>query len=166
MSVQTLKSASVVRVSPSRASTLYAASRHLGEPKICPAGAGHLSYDIYGRPATQNTLTVHMDASCGQQSQYDVANHLNRENLERPYVQIAPPGLRGAGDFSGKGMDFLPVGLYENTTAGKNVRHYQTPNDAPPEHYAQPRVPYGSVIYTRGESNFDFSHDATNRKIQ
>lgn len=164
MSTQTLKSANVVRVDPARAYSLAAASRDLGEPLMCAAGSPYLSHDIYGRPAGQNTLSVNLDASCGQLSQYNVARHLDRETLERPYVALPPSGLRGAGDFSGRGIQDLPQGLYENSVRGNIVRHYKTPNNAPPENYMQASVPVGSVLYSRVERPFDFSHDATSRK--
>lgn len=165
MSVQTLKSANAVRVSNSRAESLAAASRNLGEPLMCSAGAPNLSHDIYGRPANQNTLSVNLDAACGQLSHFGVNQQIARESLERPYVSIAPPGLRGSGDLSGKARDYLPRGLYENSVRGINVRHYSTPNDAPPENFARASVPVGSVIYSRAERPNDFSMDATRSRV-
>lgn len=157
--MQTLKSVQATRVDVSRAQSLGAAARNLGEPLMCSAGSHALSFDEYGRPAGQNTLTVHLDASCGQLSQFGVAEHINRESLERPYLSIAPPGLRGNGDLSNTGRDLHPQGLYENNTRGNFVRHYSTPNNAPP---AGPvRNTSGDVIYNRVEVPFDFSHDAT-----
>lgn len=126
---------------------------------MCSAGSHSLFFDEFGRPATQNTLPVHLDAACGQLSQFGVPEHISRESLERPYLPIAPPGLRGAGDLSNTGRDLHPQGLYENNTRGNFVRHYSTNNNAPPP--GAVRNTAGDVIFNRVETPFDFSHDAT-----
>ena len=155
----TLKSVQQSRVGIDRALSLGSAARSLGEPLMCPAGAHSLRNDEFGRPAGQNTLPVHLDASCGQMSDFDVHGHIQRENLERPYLTIAPPGNRGNGDLSGTGRHMMPQGVYESTERGNFVRHYRTMNDAPPEAYM--RDASVDVIYQRVEKPFDFSHDAT-----
>lgn len=157
--MQTLKSVQATRVDVSRAQSLGAAARNLGEPLMCSTAAHELSFDEFGRPANQNTLPVHLDASCGQLSQFGVSEHINRESLERPYLPIAPPGLRGAGDLGGTARDLHPQGLYENNTRGNFVRHFRTGNNAPPQ--GPVRNTSGDVIYHRVEAPFDFSHDAT-----
>lgn len=157
--MQSLKSVQQSRVGIDRALSLSAAARNLGESAMCSAGAPFLRNDEFGRPAGQNTLPVDLDAACGQLSDYPVSAHINRENLERPYLTIAPPGLRGAGDFNGVGRHMMPQGLYQDELRGNFVRTYSTANDNAPQ--GQTRSTSMDVIYQRVEKPFDFSHDAT-----
>ena len=157
--MQSLKSVQQSRVGIDRALSLGAAARNLGESAMCSAGAPFLRNDEFNRPAGQNTLPVHLDASCGQLSDNPVFAHINRENLERPYLSIAPPGLRGQGDFNGVGRHMMPQGLYQDDMRGNFTRTYSTPNDAQPHNNV--RSNSQDVIFQRVERPFDFSHDAT-----
>ena len=58
MSTQTLKSAIDSRVDVGQTWRLGSQRQNLGEGLMCPAGAGDIAFDIYGRPADQNTLTL------------------------------------------------------------------------------------------------------------
>jgi hypothetical protein len=157
---QSLKSANLVRVDVGKSEHLYAARQNLGESLMCPAGAQYLMHDIYGRPASQNTLSVNLDASCGQGSQYNAQRHIQIENMERPYLPICAAGLRGAADFMGVGRDLIPQNLYGEGERGNMVRHYNTKNNAPWDWQVskESMQPY---YYWRVEQPFTFSHDAS-----
>lgn len=129
--IQSLKSANLVRVDVGKSENLYAASRELGEPMMCPASAQKLQHDIYGRPASQNTLNIMTDASCGSLSSMNAERHIQRENNERPYLPICSAGMRGVGDLMGMGRDLTPQNLYGEGHRGDFVRHYNTRNNAP-----------------------------------
>jgi hypothetical protein len=159
---QSLKSASLVRVDSGKSYHLYASARNLGESLMCPAGAQYLQNDIYGRPASQNTLPVHLDASCAQGSQYNAERHIQIENMVRPYLPICSAGLRGAGDLQGVGRDLVPQNLYGEGQRGNMVRIYNTKNNAPWEWEAGMQSAYRKdPYYFRVEQRNNFSHDAT-----
>ena len=128
MSTQTLKSALDARVRLDQASRLGSQRQNLGEGMMCPAGAGHIMHDIYGRPATQNTLTVN-DSACSNYTEFPASRRMNIETMERPYLAICAASLRGAGDFMGKGRDLIPQNLYLMGHQGDFVRHYPTANN-------------------------------------
>lgn len=155
--IQTLKSANSVRVNTGLAPELYSASRSLGESLMCPASAQLLANDIYGRPASQNTLPVNRDASCAQGSWYPSYRQIAIENQTRPYIPIAAAGMRGAGDLMGVGRDLTPVDLYGDGRGGAFVRQYSTNNNAQWD-VSSKRVP---MQYNRFEQPSTLSHDAT-----
>jgi len=154
--VQTLKSANSQRVDVGRAVDLYSAARCLGESLMCPASAQNLQNDIYGRPASQQTLPVNLDASCAQGSQYPAYRQIAIENQNRPYVPICAAGMRGGGDFMGVGRDMIPQDLYGTGNSGNFVQVYDTANGAPNEW----PTPAGPNYRRRMEQPFSFSHDA------
>jgi hypothetical protein len=156
MATQTLKSANQTRVDTGRSITLYSASRSLGESLMCPAGAQELQNDVYGRPASQQTLPVNLDASCAQGSMYPSYRQIAVENQNRPYIPICAAGMRG-GDTMGVGRDLIPQDLYGFGVGGEFVRHYNTANNAPPWDNAPPRRPN---FYWRMEQPATLTHDA------
>ena len=127
---QTLKSALATRVRIDQAQRLGSQRQNLGEGLMCPAGHG-LRHDIYGRPVSEKTLLLD-DASCSHYTQHSAARRIEVENQERPYVPVCAAGLRGAGDFMGKGRDLMPQNLYGEGREGHFVRHYPNPSNAPP----------------------------------
>jgi hypothetical protein len=157
--IQTLKSSNHIRVDQGKAHHLAAARFNLGEPLLCAASAQNLQHDIYGRPASQNTLTVNLDASCGQLSQYPASRHIAIENQTRPYLPICTAGLRGAGDLAGYGRDLMPQDLYGEGNRGNFVRHYSTANNSPYEWEKNASPP--QYYSHRKEQPFTFSHDAS-----
>ena len=157
MSHSTLKSANLVRVDTGRSTTLYSAARSLGESLMCPASAQDLQNDIYGRPATQNTLPVNLDASCAQGTLFPAYRQIAIENQARPYVPICAAGMRGGGDTMGVGRDLVPQDLYGFGRSGDFVRQYNTANNAPWDKPQPERPNY----YRRMEQPFSFTHDAT-----
>jgi len=157
MATQTLKSANLVRVDPARSIDLYSAGRQLGEALMCPASAQEIQNDIYGRPASQQTLPINRDAACGQGTRYPAARHIAIENQNRPYIPICSAGMRGGGDLMGVGRNLTPQDLYGFGQEGDYVRHYSTANNAPWD-IAPPSQPN---YYHRLEQPFSFTHDAT-----
>jgi hypothetical protein len=155
--IQTLKSANLVRVDAGRSTSLYSASRQLGESAMCPAGAQELQNDIYGRPASQQTLPVNLDASCAQGTLFPAYRQIAIENQNRPYIPICAAGMRGGGDTMGVGRDLAPQDLYGFGRQGDFVRTYSTPNNAPWDK-PQPKQPN---YYFRMEQPFTFTHDST-----
>lgn len=127
---QTLKSALTSRVRIDQAERLASQRQNAGEGLTCPAGAGHIAFDIYGRPAPQSTLLLN-DAACSNYTQYSAARRIEVENFVRPQVGICAAGQRGAADFQGVGRDLIPQNLYGTGFEGNFVRHYNTPNNAP-----------------------------------
>ena len=154
---QSLKSALDARVRVDQASRLGSQRQNLGEGLMCPAGSGDIHFDVYGRPADQTTLHV-ADAACSHYTKYSSARRIQVENNERPYLPICAAGLRGAGDYMGKGRDNIPQNLYGMGYQGNMVRHYPTANGMPwPEGSQHPSVPY----YQKQIQPFSFSHDAS-----
>ncbi len=131
MSTTTLKSANLVRIDAGRSKTLYSASRTLGESLMCPASAQELQNDIYGRPASQQTLPVNLDAACAQGTMYPAYRQIAIENQNRPYIPICSSGSRQGGDLLGVGRNLIPQDLYGFGRQGDMVRQYSTPNNAP-----------------------------------
>lgn len=156
-SVQTLKSANLVRVDTGRSAKLYSASRTLGESLMCPASAHELQHDIYGRPVSQQTLAVNKDASCAQGTMYPAYRQIAIENQNRPYIPICAAGLRGGGDPMGVGRNLMPQDLYGFGRQADFVRHYPSANNAPWDQAPPQRPNY----YWRMEQPSSLSHDAT-----
>lgn len=154
---QSLKSANLVRVDTGRSTTLYSAARQLGESLMCPASAQDLQNDVYGRPASQNTLPVNLDASCAQGTLYPAYRQIAIENSNRPYISICAAGMRGGGDMMGVGRDLAPQDLYGFGRSGDFVRQYPTANNAPFD-FPQPAQPNYS---RRMEQPFSMTHDSS-----
>ena len=158
--MQTLKSSLDARVRIDQSERLASQRQDQGEGLLCPAGAGDLNFDIYGRPATQNTLSVNLASECGNYT-YSSADLMQFETNHRPYLPICAAGLRGVGDLAGTGRDLIPQDLYGAGFRGNFVRHYSTPNNAP-----WARAPHGSYAAPhKPVQNFDFSHDSTTRNL-
>lgn len=155
--MQTLKSANLVRVDAGRSTTLYSSSRMLGESLMCPASAQELQNDIYGRPASQQTLPVNLDASCAQGTMYPSYRMIAIENQNRPYIPICAAGMRGGGDLMGVGRNLISQDLYGFGRQADFVRHYPTPNNAPWD-CPPPRKPN---YYWRMEQPSTLTHDST-----
>ena len=154
---QSLKSALDSRVRLDQAYRLGSQRQNLGEGLMCPAGSGDIAFDIYGRPVSQTTLLLN-DSACSNYTMWSSARRIEVENMERPYLPICAAGLRGAGDFMGRGRDNLPQDLYGEGYQGNMIRHYNTPNNAPWSEGPQgPNPPY----YMKPIQPFAFSHDAT-----
>ena len=157
MTTQSLKSALDSRVRIDQSSRLGSQRQNLGEGLMCPAGSGDLAFDIYGRPADQNTLLVN-DSSCSNYTKFSTLRRIEIENMERPYLPVCAAGLRGAGDYMGKGRDLLPQNLYGEGYQGNMVRHYPTATNMPPAEGNQgPNPPY----YQKAIQPFSFSMDST-----
>lgn len=127
---QTLKSALTSRVRNDQAQRLGSQRQDAGEGLMCPAGAGDIAFDVYGRPVSQKTLRLD-DAACSQYTEWSAARRIEVENFVRPQVGICAAGQRGAADFMGVGRDLIPQDLYGTGYEGNFVRHYPTPNNAP-----------------------------------
>lgn len=155
--MQSLKSANLVRVDAGRSITLYSAARSLGDSLMCPASAQELQNDIYGRPASQQTLPMNLDASCAQGSMYPSYRVIADENSARPYIPICAAGMRGGGDMMGVGRDLIPQDLYGFGRQADFVRHYPTLNNAPWDVAPLPEENY----HWRFEQPFTLTHDST-----
>ena len=122
---QTLKSASQTRVNVgvSQNSAGARMAGHYGA--LCGAGDPDLQNDIFGRPVGHLGVDMRGSPQCdafmppGQSSM----NHITRENLERPYIAIAPEGARGGGDLMGVSRNTMPQDLYGNGMRGNFIRH-------------------------------------------
>ena len=158
---QTLKSAQQMRVRQDRADRLGSSRQNLGEGLMCPAGSGSIAFDIFGRPANQNTLTL-TDSACSNYTQFSSARRIEIENSERPYLNICAAGNRGNSDALGMSRDKLPQNVYGTGFAGNFVRHYDTPGNAPWEQALPQNV---SQFYQARVQPFDFSLDATDNSI-
>lgn len=170
--VQTMKSANLLRVDTGKAFHLYAARQMLGESATCPASAQLIQNDVYGRPATQNTIglgqggTERLEASCGQGSQFPSYRHIQRENMERPYIPTCTAGLRGHADFMGRGRDLHPQNLYGGGKRGNFVKHYDTRNNAPWDEPDSKELQRGNFHFRVEQPwSFDKSHDASQSAI-
>jgi hypothetical protein len=120
----TLKSASQPRVNLG-VSMNQAGARMAGHySALCSTGNPDLQNDIFGRPVGSLGVDMRGAPECdvympsGQSSM----NHITRENLERPYVAIAPEGARGTGDLMGKGRQTMPQDLYGEGLRGNFIR--------------------------------------------
>lgn len=159
-SQQSLKSALDARVRTDQAERLASQRQNLGEGLMCPAGSGDIQNDVYGRPVHQNTLHVN-DASCSNYTIFSSQRRINVENLERPYIPICASGIRGNSDFMGVGRDLLPQDLYGEGYRGNMIRHYNTPNNAPPV----PKVHIPAPYYFKKIQPFSYSMDATTQTL-
>lgn len=156
MATQTLKASNLVRVDAGRSKVLYSASRTLGESLMCPASAQDLQNDVYGRPASQQTLPVNLDASCAQGSMYPARRMISVENQNRPYIPICAAGMRG-GDTMGVGRNLMAQDLYGFGRQGDMVRQYPTANNAPWD-LPEPKRPN---YYFRNSQPSTLTHDST-----
>jgi hypothetical protein len=154
--LQSLKSSQVARTDVGRSITLYSASRSLGEALMCPASAQELQNDIYGRPASQQTLPVNLDASCAQGTMYPAERQIAVENQNRPYIPICAAGMRGSSDLMSKGRNLMEQDLYGFGRQADFVRHYPTANNAPWD-FPPPRKPN---YHYRMEQPNTLSHDS------
>lgn len=157
---QTLKSAVQTRVRWDRAERLGSQRQNLGEGMMCPAGAQSIAFDIFGRPANQNTLLLN-DSACSNYTIFSAERRIEVENMERPYIPICAAGVRGAADFMGKGRDQMPQNVYGDGYAGNFVRHFPTASNSP---WESPNVPSKPYYHTRIQP-FSFSMDATSNGI-
>lgn len=153
---QTLKSALQTRVRDDRASRLGSQRQNLGEGMMCPASAQNIAFDIFGRPANQNTLLLD-DSACSNYTIFPARRRIEVENMERPYIPICAAGNRGAADFMGVARDLLPQNIYGEGYGGNMVRHYDTANNS----VWEPNEPSPTGYYQRRIQPFDFSMDAT-----
>lgn len=154
---QTLKSALDSRVRIDQTQRLGSQRQNLGEGLMCPAGSGDIFFDIYGRPSDQNTLFLN-DSACSNYTKWSTQRRIEVENNERPYLPVCAAGLRGAGDYMGKGRDNLPQNLYGEGYQGNMVRHYPTANNMPwDDTKAKPNLFY----YQKQIQPFSFSHDGS-----
>lgn len=156
-SVQTLKAATDSRVRQDQTSRLASQRANLGESMMCPAGAGDIANDVYGRPVSQTTLRL-TDSACSNYTMYSAGRRIEVENMERPYLPICAAGNRGAADLMGFGRDILPQNLYGEGFQGNMVRQYPTRNNYPWSEGPQgPNLPY----YQKQIQPFTYSHDGT-----
>jgi hypothetical protein len=142
MSTQTLKSASPSRVNVGVAANL-ASSRLAGHSaSFCPTSAPDLQNDVFGRNVGSLGVDMRGAAECDFYLPYGQSSkdHITRENLERPYLAIAPEGARGSADTMGVGRDTIPQDIYGMGIRGNFVRHgrpgltlpHYKSNDLPP----------------------------------
>jgi len=156
-SQQSLKSALTSRVNIGQSERLGSQRQNLGEGLMCVAGAGDIAFDIYGRPADQNTLRL-TDSACSNYTKFSAGRRIEIENMERPYLPICAAGLRGAGDYMGKGRDLIPQNLYGEGYQGNMVRHYPTATNMPWSEGPQgPNPPY----YQKQIQPFAYSMDSS-----
>jgi hypothetical protein len=160
MSVQTLKSASQPRtnVGVSNNQALARLNGHFSA--LCGASNPDIQNDVYGRNVPNLTIDMRGAPECdpfmppGQSSM----NHITRENLERPYIAIAPEGARGAGDLMGVGRDVMPQDLYGTGIRGNFVRYGQ-PGLRIPTYSPNAIPPPISFVYQN--SHYPPTHDTT-----
>ncbi len=139
---QSLKSVLDARVRIDQSERLGSQRQNLGEGLMCPAASGDIQFDVYGRPAGQNTLLLN-DSACSNYTKWSSARRIQVENQERPYLPVCAAGLRGAADFMGKGRDHLPQNVYGEGYKGNMVRHYANASNMPPSEGPQgPNPPY------------------------
>src|SRR6186713_1565771 len=79
MSTQTLKAALSSRVRNDQVSRLASSRQDLGEGLMCPASAGFLQHDVYGRPSNQNNLLTN-NSSCSHYTLYNAKRRIGIEN--------------------------------------------------------------------------------------
>lgn len=161
--MQTLKSAQVARVSIGKSQNGGLHRENLGEGLFCPASAQVIANDVYGRPASQNTLGFSeggfftQEPACPQYTNYSCRNMLSFENAQRPYLGIAAAGMRGASDMMGVGRQNIPQNLFGEGHRGDNIRNYPTPNNYPPD---AAMVPH-NVYYRQKVQPYTYSMDET-----
>ncbi len=123
--VQTIKSAIQGRVNTGIVENQAGAREANHFTALCGASWPDLQNDIFGRNTPQVTLDMRGGgAECNAYMPYgqSLEDHITRENLERPYIQIMPEGARGAADLMGKGRDVMPQDLYGAGLRGNFVR--------------------------------------------
>jgi hypothetical protein len=142
--VSTLKSVMQPRVNVGITANQWGARHANHYSALCGASWPDLQADVLGRPVTQNTLDMRGGgAECNAYMPYSqsLSDHITRENLERPYLQILPEGGRGAADLMGKGRDVIPEDMYGDGLRGAFVRYnapglrlpqYKYKDDYPP----------------------------------
>lgn len=157
---QTLKAALQSRVSVAEAERLGSQRQNLGEGMMCPAGAGDIMFDIYMRPAGQNTLTLN-DSACSNYTDFSARRRMMIENAERPMLPICTAGLNGGADLMGKGRPWIPENVYGEGDRGKFVRHYPTRTNRPEE-----RPTYPMHFSQKLIQPFTFSMDATQTLVR
>jgi len=154
---QTLKSALGSRVRLDQTWKLGSQRQNLGEGLMCPASAGDIQNDVYGRPASQKTLRLN-DSACSNYTEWSSARRIEVENLERPYLPVCAAGLRGAADWMGKGRDLLPQNLYGSGYQGNMVRHYGNATNMTPDQ--TPSMPMRNY-YQKKIQPFSYSMDGS-----
>ncbi len=129
-----LKSVQSERVRLDRALRFGSESRDLGNPALCPTQGEHLSYDVFGRPANQNTLAISY-APCAVHSEFPGRRIIAVENAHRPYMPICADTVRSSttrsGDLMGVGRDKSPQNLYGEGTRGNFVQYAMPPSQFP-----------------------------------
>lgn len=153
--MQSLKSASSDRVRLDRAARNYSARFNGGFGEFCPAGSGDLSYDVYGRPISNKTINFD-DSSCSNYTGISTTRMLSYENNNRPYLPIAGAGSREYSDTMGRARDIMPKDVYHQQQDNSFHRHYQTPNNGPPNEMTW--VPK-KFNYPVPYKSFPMSHD-------
>lgn len=153
---QTLKSAQQSRVRIDLANRQGSARQNLGEGLMCPAGAGQISFDIFGRSVNQNTIAFLTDSACSLYTQFKASDRIQSENMERPYLNICAAGNRGAGDML-NARDRMPQNVYGEGYGGNFVRHYDNASNSPWERPLQDLPP----LYHNRVQPWDGTMDAT-----
>lgn len=154
--MQSLKSAEAGRVRTDQSRRLGSQRQNLGEGLMCPAGAGDIFTDVYGRPVSQNTLPL-KDSACSNYTEFSAQRRIGVENSERPYIPVCAAGLRGAADFAALGRDVAPKNLYGEGGRGNFVRVYPTANNGPWQAPECRRQPYAQ----KAVQPFSYSQDAS-----
>lgn len=153
--IPTLKSAQRGRVDTAYSYKLYSERQQLGHGQFCPAGAQNIHTDVYGRPVNQQTLDTR-NANCGKYLHWgNVEDHLQRENMERPYLPDVAAGLRG-GDLLSVGRDYMPQNVYGEGQRGNWHRIFKGKGPDFPHQQPPPQQAY----YDRKILPFDNSMDA------
>jgi hypothetical protein len=167
MSVQTIKSSLQTRVNTGVSNNMAVSRLNNQYTALCGASWPDLQNDIFGRNVGH--LGVDMRGGGAECNDYmppgqSLMNHITRENLERPYVQIAPEGARGVADLMGKGRELIPMDLYGTGERGNFVR-YNGPGLTLPDRTQYDRPPPIQRVEqnTYFPSNLDF---ATNQYIR
>jgi len=157
---QTLKSVLESRVRLDQAQRVASSRQNLGEGATCTMG-GMLSFDVYGRPATANTLNLN-DSSCSHYTGIDAKTYLAYENNTRPHIPICSAGLRTHADLMGNGRDLNPSDVYgTGSERGRFQRMFSTLNNAPPHQDSmRPRM----NPYQRRQIPWDGSMDAQSHR--
>lgn len=155
-----MKSARNERVDVGRAQRIAAARLNGGYGELCPASAGALRHDVYGRRVNQNTLKLDSPDCHWYTDNYNVQQRLATENIVERSASypILPAGRRGGADTMGAGRDLQPMNLYGEGRDGSFVRHYATANNQPESNTTGCGYGYG---YTTTQP-YTFSHDASN----
>jgi len=159
----TLKSAIDGRVNISTAQRIGSERTNGGHGANCVAEAGELRHDVYGRPASQNTLDL-SNSDCSKYTEFNVRRRIATESIERPYVPVCRVGRPGDG--MAVGRDVNPRDIYGGTDCGRGnfFREYSSPNNAPPSQFVPP-LKNTHYPYVYGASG-SYSMDATQRVLR